>query len=77
MEKYGCTDFTAVTEGTHEIAISYWNDMESIQLWKQDSQHLVAQELGQSKWYKSYQVEIVEVIRKYHRIHPQPSQTDP
>lgn len=65
INKYGCIEFTSVTEGTQEIAISYWQDQEKIKQWKQDSKHLVAQELGQSIWYKSYTVQIVEVIREY------------
>jgi len=65
MNKYGCTEFTAVTEGREEIAISYWDSMEQIAKWKQDSEHLVAQELGKSKWYEDYTVEIVEVLSAY------------
>ena len=65
MNKYGCTEFTAVTEGREEIAISYWDSMEQIAKWKQDSEHLVAQELGKSKWYEDYVVEIVEVLSAY------------
>ena len=63
--KYGCTEFIAVTEGHHEIAISYWKNQEQIVKWKQDAEHLVAQEQGRSTWYKSYKVEVVEVIREY------------
>lgn len=65
INKYGCTEFISVTEGTQEIAISYWQDQEQIKRWKQDSEHLVAQELGQSIWYKSYKVQILEIIREY------------
>ena len=63
--KYGCTEFIAVTEGSKEIAISYWQNQEQIIKWKQDAEHLVVQELGRSTWYKSYKVEVVEVIREY------------
>jgi len=64
-KKYGCTEFTTITEGNKEIAISYWDSQEQIKAWKQDVEHLVAQELGRSKWYKSYQVQVVEIIRQY------------
>lgn len=63
--KYGCKEFTAVREGDYEIAISYWENHDQIESWKQDAEHLAAQELGQSKWYKSYQVQIVEIICEY------------
>jgi len=65
IKKYGCTEFIALTEGNIEIAISYWKDESNIKLWKNDSQHLVAQKLGASKWYKNYQVQIVKIIREY------------
>ena len=65
INKYGCTEFISVTEGTQEIAISYWQDQEQIKRWKQDSEHLVAQELGSSIWYKSYKVQILEILREY------------
>ena len=63
--KYGCVDFTSVTEGDKEIAISYWENLESIKKWKQDPEHIIAQNLGRSQFYKSVQVQIVEVQREY------------
>jgi len=63
--KYGCIEFTSVIEGTNEIAISYWQSLEQITLWKNDVNHMAAQELGRSKWYKKYQVQVVEIIREY------------
>ena len=65
ISKYGCIEFTSVTEGLQEIAISYWQDQEQIKQWKQDSKHLVSQELGSTIWYKSYKVQVVEIIREY------------
>lgn len=66
FERYGCREFIAVTEGDREIAISYWDDQEAILRWKQDSEHLLAQELGRAKWYESYTVQVVEIKREYH-----------
>ena len=63
--KYGCLDFVAVTEGDQEIAISYWENEESIKAWKSDSEHSLAQETGRSKWYESYIVQVVEIKREY------------
>lgn len=65
INKYGCTEFISVAEGTQEIAISYWQDQEQIKQWKKDSRHLVAQELGSSIWYKSYKVQVLEILREY------------
>lgn len=65
MNKYGCSEFISVTEGEQEISISYWKDQKDIIEWKNNAEHIVAQEKGRSKWYKSYNVQIVEVLREY------------
>lgn len=62
---YGCREFISVTEGDEEIAISYWESEAQIEAWKHDPEHVQAQALGRSKWYRSYQVQVVEVIRQY------------
>jgi len=41
--------------------------MEDIKKWKENSEHSLAQELGCSKWYKEYTVQIVEVVSEYKR----------
>ncbi len=63
--KYGCKEFTSAIEDKYEIAVSYWDTEEQIQEWKNDPEHLAAQEKGKSKWYKSYQVQIVNIAREY------------
>jgi len=65
ISKYGCTEFISVTEAGQEIAISYWQNQAQIKAWKQDVEHLAAQKLGRSTWYKYYKVQIVEIIREY------------
>ncbi len=65
MEKYGCLEFTAVTEGNQEMAISYWENQAQIKAWKNDVEHQVAQQRGQAEWYRSYRVQVMEVIREY------------
>ena len=67
INEYGCIEFTSCTEGNNEIAISYWPNKEAIQAWKNNPDHQKAQALGKSKWYQSYQVQIVEVLHQYGR----------
>lgn len=63
INEYGCTEFSACTEGNNEIAISYWPSQEHINAWHNNPEHKVAQQLGKEKWYKSYQVQVTKVIR--------------
>lgn len=65
MTNYGCLDFVATTEGNREIAISYWPSLGHIKHWKQNAEHLQAQQQGKSRWYTSYKVEVVELLRTY------------
>jgi len=65
FETYGCLDFVAVCEGDQEIAISYWESKMAIKTWKENAEHLIVQELGQKRWYSSYNVQIVEVKHEY------------
>lgn len=68
MTQYGCLGFVATTEGLREIAISYWPSLDHIKHWKQNSEHLQAQQQGKSRWYKSYKVEVVELLRTYESL---------
>lgn len=64
-QDYGCIDFISLTSGYNEVSISYWEDLEHIQTWKTNAEHLLAQKTGKSKWFSSYQIQVVEVIRDY------------
>ena len=68
IEKYACSEFVSVTESDQEISISYWYNLSDITEWKQDAEHLAAQELGKSAWYSEYQVQVVEIIREYQNV---------
>ena len=63
--QYGCVEFTSITEGDKEISISYWQSLDDIKNWKQDEEHLQAQEMGKKRWYKNYSVKIAEVLKEY------------
>lgn len=63
IKEYGCTEFQSFCEGDTELALSYWPSMEHIQAWRLNEEHLKAQAMGKSKWYKSYQIKIAELIK--------------
>lgn len=47
------------------ITVSYWSDLDSIKNWKNQLDHLEAQQKGQSTWYQNYTVRIALVEREY------------
>ncbi len=65
LGQFGCLEFHAVTEGEHEVALSYWPDEASIRAWKAHPEHLLAQRAGRERWYESYSVQVARVERDY------------
>ena len=49
------------------ITVSYWSDLESIQRWKAQAEHLQAQKMGREKWYTQYKTRIARVERDYEK----------
>jgi heme-degrading monooxygenase HmoA len=36
------------------ITVSYWDSLESIKAWKENSAHIEAQNKGKTEWYKNF-----------------------
>ncbi|AKJ69516.1 hypothetical protein PATSB16_38580 [Pandoraea thiooxydans] len=47
------------------ITVSYWDSLEAIAAWKQNTAHLVAQQRGRDTWYETFKVRICRVERDY------------
>jgi len=47
------------------ISISYWQDVQAAQAWKNHAAHRKAQEKGREGWYRAYHVQICHVERAY------------
>ncbi|MBN8838259.1 MAG: antibiotic biosynthesis monooxygenase [Sphingobacteriia bacterium] len=47
------------------ITVSYWNSLNAIKNWKQNTEHLLAQQYGKEKWYTQYKTRICLVERDY------------
>lgn len=47
------------------ITVSYWESLEDIKHWKQQTEHLTAQQKGRHDWYDWYHVRICKVEREY------------
>jgi heme-degrading monooxygenase HmoA len=51
--------------GAIGITVSYWKTLDDIKNWKQQSEHLQAQQKGRTDWYGWYNVRICKVEREY------------
>jgi heme-degrading monooxygenase HmoA len=47
------------------ITVSYWRNVEAISAWKQNVDHLEAQQKGRENWYQSYTTRICLVEKEY------------
>ena len=47
------------------VSVSYWESLEAIKTWKQNTEHLFAQKMGRDQWYVNYKVRICKVERDY------------
>lgn len=47
------------------ISVSYWETLDDIKHWKQQADHLVAQQKGRNDWYSWYHVRVCRVEREY------------
>jgi len=52
------------------ITVSYWESLEDIKKWRENSNHLTAQKIGKEKWYSWYKVKICKVEHEYERKKP-------
>lgn len=43
------------------ITVSYWENLSGIKAWKQNVEHLEAQDRGKIVWYSSYSVKICKI----------------
>jgi heme-degrading monooxygenase HmoA len=59
--------FLGVESAREEIGItvSYWSDLESIKLWKEQWEHKIAQEMGREFFYTTYKTRICIVQKDY------------
>lgn len=65
LNQFGCLEFHAVTEGSNEIALSYWESESAIREWKAHPEHVLAQQRGREKWYASFSVQIAHIGCEY------------
>jgi heme-degrading monooxygenase HmoA len=51
------------------LTISYWESLEAIKQWKENLDHLDAQQKGRDQWYRWYKTRICKVEREYEFRH--------
>ncbi|MFE1311046.1 antibiotic biosynthesis monooxygenase family protein [Streptomyces sp. NPDC058755] len=50
-------------EDGERLAVVLWRNAETLEKWRSDPEHQVAQRLGRERWYSSYELTVAEVLR--------------
>lgn len=64
-KQQGFLGIESVRDNELGITVSYWESLDDIKSWKENSAHKVAQEKGKKEWYKNFNVRICKVERVY------------
>jgi heme-degrading monooxygenase HmoA len=60
-EQPGFLGVDSVREGLKGMTVSYWSDLTAIKNWKNNLEHLHAQQQGREHWYSDYKLRIAKV----------------
>ncbi|MFH8936114.1 antibiotic biosynthesis monooxygenase family protein [Streptomyces griseosporeus] len=52
---------SARTPGGLAISVAYFRDLEGIERWRRDAEHVAAKERGRQQWYERYSLHIARV----------------
>ncbi|MFF7972608.1 antibiotic biosynthesis monooxygenase family protein [Streptomyces sp. NPDC007905] len=50
-------------EDGERLAVMMWRDEETLDKWRCDPEHQVAQRMGRKHWYSAYELTVAQVIR--------------
>ncbi|MBS4215066.1 MULTISPECIES: antibiotic biosynthesis monooxygenase family protein [Neobacillus] len=62
-QQKGFLGVESARDGELGITVSYWDSLESIKDWKENSAHRMAQEKGKIEWYKNFSLRVCKVER--------------
>lgn len=64
-QQQGFLGVESVRDSRLGITVSYWDSLDAIRIWKENSAHKFAQEKGKEEWYENYTVRVCKVERAY------------
>lgn len=68
IEQDGFLGYESAGDLEAGIFISYWENMESIQKWRNNSDHILAKKSGIDKWYDRFLSQICKVEHSHHFV---------
>ena len=68
MEQEGFLGYESAGDLNAGIFISYWENRESIQKWRDNADHIMAKKMGIDKWYDRFLSQICKVEHSHHFV---------
>ncbi|MDP5276540.1 antibiotic biosynthesis monooxygenase family protein [Chengkuizengella axinellae] len=62
-QQQGFLGVESVRDDELGITVSYWDSLDAIQCWKENTAHKIAQDKGKTEWYKNFALRISKVER--------------
>lgn len=50
-------------EDGERLTVVWWKDAETLAAWASDVKHRAAQQLGRTRWYEYYKMDVAEIVR--------------
>jgi heme-degrading monooxygenase HmoA len=50
-------------EDGERLTVVWWEDEETLKVWREAERHRVAQRAGRERWYEYYKMDVAEVVR--------------
>ena len=53
-------------EDGERLTVVWWENEETLKIWREAERHRVAQRTGRERWYEYYKMDVAEVVRSKH-----------
>ncbi|BDY05530.1 antibiotic biosynthesis monooxygenase [Ferrimonas sp. YFM] len=57
--------FQSLTQDNKLLSLSFWESEEAITQWRNQMDHMLAQQLGRNELFDSYRIRVANVVRDY------------
>ena len=52
------------------LTVVWWQDEDTLAVWREAARHRLAQRLGRERWYEYYKIDVAHVVRRNEFVRP-------
>jgi len=53
-------------EDGERLSVAWWQDEETLRIWRENVRHKAAQREGRERWYEYYKIDVAHIVRSKH-----------